>query len=69
MKSCVAFSIETGSIKWVVDGILVLDIISDALVKAKDNIPFNLTGKIVIGAGKFVSKNMALQCSTQNLPG
>ena len=55
VKSCVAFSIETGSIKWVVDGILVFDVISEALMKATDNIPSNFTGKIVIGAGKYAS--------------
>ena len=52
VKSCLALSMHTGSIKWVLDGILTLNVTSDTLKKAVDNAPTDLTGKIIIGATK-----------------
>ena len=52
VKSCVAFSVLSGSIKWVLDGNLILDITSETLKKAENLAPTNLTGKIILGAAK-----------------
>ena len=54
VKSCLAISVEFGSIQWVLDGILVLDITSDTLKEAADQAPTNLVGKIVFGAAKDI---------------
>ena len=55
VKSCVAFSVELGSVKMVVDGILVHNITSERLKTAGSEAPTNLTGKIIIGAVKVGS--------------
>ena len=52
VKSCLALSMQTDSIKWVLDGILALNVTSDTLKKAVDNAPTDLTGKIIIGRQK-----------------
>ena len=52
VKSCVAFSLLSGSIKWVIDGNLILDVVSETLKKAENLTPTNLTGKIILGAAK-----------------
>ena len=50
VRVCMAISMQTGSIKLVINGILVHDIISDVLMKAVEKSPTNLAGKIIIGA-------------------
>ena len=40
------------SIKWVIDGNLILDVVSETLKKAENLTPTNLTGKIILGAAK-----------------
>ena len=50
VKSCVALSVSSGSVKLVVNGILVHDTTSYALMKAKERFPANLIRKVVIGA-------------------
>ena len=52
LRSCIAIAVPSGSVKMVVDGVLVHDTISDALKKAAAKFPTDLTGKIVIGAVK-----------------
>ena len=46
---------QSGSIKLVMNGILVLDFISDALMRAVERCPTNLAGKIIVGATKTAS--------------
>ena len=52
LRSCVAFSMLSGSVSLVIDGILVDNTTSDALKKAADKSPPSLAGKIIIGAVK-----------------
>ena len=53
VKSCLALSLESGSIKLVVDGILIHNITSATLKKAANDSPTNMTGKLIMGAVKF----------------
>ena len=55
VKSCLAFSVPLGSVKWVIDGILVHDITSDSLRQARDKASTDLTEKIMIGAVRFAA--------------
>ena len=67
VKSCLALSMHTGSIKWVLDGILALNVTSDTLKKAVDNAPTDLTGKIIIGATKEFNGWKSLNSSHEYL--
>ena len=52
IKGCLALSFKLGSIKWVLDGLLVVDTTSDSLSAVADNLPINLSEKILLGATK-----------------
>ena len=52
VKSCLALSMKLGSIKWVLDGLLVIDTTSESLSAVVDNLPVDLSRKILIGATK-----------------
>ena len=54
VKSCLALSMQTGSIKWVLDGNLVLNVSSDTLKKSAEKAPTDLSGRIIIGATKHL---------------
>ena len=52
VKSCLALSMNSGSIKWVLDGLLVIDTTSESLSALTENLPVDLSRKILIGATK-----------------
>ena len=52
VKSCLALSMKSGSIKWVLDGLLVIDTTSASLSALADNLPVDLSRKILIGVTK-----------------
>ena len=48
--SCLALSTESGLVRWVVDGYIIEDIAQDILKEASEDIPSDLSGKILLGA-------------------
>ena len=67
LKICVGLSTVSGSIKMVVDGILVHDIISETLKNSANKVPTNLSGKITIGVGKYAEGWVSTDFNVTNL--
>ena len=55
VRSCVAMSTQSGHVEWVIDGVVVVNTKLEVLKEAANIIPKNLTGNLLLGAGKFVS--------------
>ena len=66
VRSCVALNTISGSVQWVVDGILIED---NTLTGIKDsrNMPTDLSGNIVLGVNQWASKWAAYRSKVTNL--
>ena len=55
VHSCLAISSLSGQVQWVIDGRIVENTTLEVLKEVSQNIPKNLTGNLILGAGKFAS--------------
>ena len=53
VRSCLAMSSQSGHVQWVIDGRVVENTTLEALQEVSENIPKNLTGKLLLGANRF----------------
>ena len=55
ISTCLAVSTHSGHVEWVIDGQVVENTTLEVIKETGNNFPKNLTGKLVIGAGKYFS--------------